>query len=332
LGVITKRSTAARTRQATALRRLLIHRTVRCKPIRARAERFACARGGGPASGQAGGVTPTGHTMDALAEHPHRREPLYADAEFYDRLVSELNSDAEVGFYASIAGPSSASVLELGCGSGRLILPLARAGHDVTGIDNSPAMLAVARRKALVASVAPTLLLSDVRRFSAGSRFRLIFFAHNSIGHLHTFADLQACLHCVHAHLADDGLFVIDMFNPLPRLLAAAPDAHGRIGSCIDNSGQRVDVTETSHYDDATQMLHRVWHRTSPGGHETTVGFKTRVLFPQELETLLRLSGFSIRARYGSFAREPFTKGSPQQLVVCAEAAARHRSFNQMTA
>jgi SAM-dependent methyltransferase len=261
-------------------------------------------------------------TMETLPMHETLNEPLYADAEFYDRLMSDPDSSADVAFYSSIAGSTPASILELGCGTGRLLLPLARAGYVMTGIDNVPGMLTVARRKAGDAGMAAGLLLADVRQFELDAKFRLIFFAHNSIGHLHTLNDLQACLRCVRAHLADDGLFVIDMFNPMPRLLAVAPEVRGRIGGFVGPAGERVEVTETSRYDDATQMLHRVWHLTPASGQETSVAFKTRVMFPQELDSLLHLNGFSVRAKYGNFAKEAFTTGSAQQLIVCRKTAA----------
>lgn len=260
--------------------------------------------------------------METLTGHETSREPLYVDADFYDRLMSDPDSSPDVAFYASLAGSTPASILELGCGTGRLLLPLASAGYAVTGIDNVPGMLTVARRKAQDALLAPDLVLADVRQFKLDTKFRLISFAHNSIGHLHTLSDLQACLKCVHAHLSSDGIFVIDMFNPLPRLLAVAPGVRGRIGGFVDDTGERVEVTETSRYDDAAQMLHRVWHVTPANGETTYVEFKTRVMFPQELDNLLRLNGFCIRAKYGNFAKEAFTTGSPQQLVVCAKALA----------
>lgn len=260
--------------------------------------------------------------METLTAHETIDEPLYADADFYDRLMSDPDSSADVAFYASIAGSPPARILELGCGTGRLLLPLASAGYAVTGIDNVPGMLTVARRKAEDALLAPRLVLTDVREFELHSRFHLIFFAHNSMGHLHTLADLQACLRCVHAHLANDGLFVIDMWNPLPPLLAVTPTVRGGIGGYVDHTGVRVEVTETSLYDDAEQMLHRVWHLTRATGEEKSVQFKTRVLFPQELEHLLVLNGFAVRAKYGNFAKEAFTTGSRQQLVVCTKAVA----------
>jgi SAM-dependent methyltransferase len=262
----------------------------------------------------------TTNTLDATAERATTTEPLYADADFYDRLVCDDDSSVEVAFYASMAGPASAMTLELGCGTGRLTLPLAETGHRLTGIDNSSAMLAVARRKARGAPKVSAFVLADVRSFALRSRFQLIMFAQNSLGHLHTLGDLLACLRCVRAHLADDGLFVIDIFNPFAHPLAIAPQAQSYIGSYVDKNGSRVAVTETSRYDAAAQIQERVWRHASTDGRETVINFCTRVFFPQELEALLRRSGFSIRAKYGSFAKEPFAEDSSQQLLVCGHA------------
>jgi SAM-dependent methyltransferase len=257
--------------------------------------------------------------MHALAEPDSCGESLYADAAFYDRMMSAADHRAEIAFYAAMAGAPSASILELGCGTGRLALPLAAAGHAVTGIDNAPAMLAVARRKAARSGTHARLVQGDIRDFAIGARFGLITFPHNSIGHLHTLAELLACLHCVHDHLRDDGRFVIDMFNPLPRMLCVEPDAHGLIGRCTGETGESIEVTETSLYDDATQMHERTWHVAGPGERRRRLDFKTRVIFPQELEMLLCLGGFRVDAKYGSFAREAFSTGSLQQLVICSK-------------
>jgi SAM-dependent methyltransferase len=260
------------------------------------------------------------------AHHEHAHDAIYADAEFYDRLISAGDSGAEVDFYASMAGEAGASsVLELGCGTGRLLLPLAAAGYAVTGIDIAHPMLRIAEEKAARAGLVATLVHGDVRSFKLDARFGLIAFPHNSIGHLHTFADLRACLRRVHEHLRDDGRFVVDMFNPLPRMLAAEPEAHGLIGRCTAATGEPIDVTETSRYDDAAQLLVRTWHVACAGTLQAQLEFRTRVLFPQEFETLLRLSGFVVEAKYGGFQKEPFSAGSAQQLMVCSKRRPEHR-------
>jgi SAM-dependent methyltransferase len=261
--------------------------------------------------------------MQALAEPESFGESLYADAAFYDRMVCAEDHGAEIAFYASMAGAPRASILELGCGTGRLTLPLAAAGHAVTGIDNAPAMLAVARRKAAHSGKDVRLVQGDIRDFAIGARFRLIIFPHNSIGHLHTLADQLACLHCVREHLRDDGWFVIDMYNPLPRMLSVEPDAHGLIGRCTAETGEALEITETSRYDDATQMHERTWHVSGPSGLRRRLDFKTRVIFPQELETLLCLGGWRVEAKYGSYAKDTFGTGSLQQLIICSKAAVR---------
>jgi SAM-dependent methyltransferase len=259
--------------------------------------------------------------MHALAEPESSIESLYVDGAFYDRMVSAADHSAEIAFYASMAGAPGASILELGCGTGRLALPLSAAGYAVTGIDKAPAMLAVARGKAAHSGTDACLLEGDARDFALGARFGLITFPHNSILHLYTLADQLACLRCVREHLRDDGRFVVDLYNPLPSMLNLAPGEHGLIGRCTAESGEAIEVTETSRYDDATQTHERAWHVSGPGGRLTRLDFKTRVIFPQELETLLCLGGFQVEAKYGSFAKDPFVTGSRQQLLVCTKSA-----------
>src|SRR5581483_7575810 len=96
-------------------------------------------------------------------------------------------------------------VLELGCGSGRLTIPLARAELDIVGIDISESMLAYARKKASAANVNVEFQLADMRDFDLPEKFSTIFAAGNSLLHLLDNANLQRCLSCVRRHLSRDG-------------------------------------------------------------------------------------------------------------------------------
>ncbi len=244
-------------------------------------------------------------------------ESLYSDAELYERLVWAIGDRGEADFYAALAGHAQARILELGSGTGRLSLPLAERGFAVTGIDNAPGMVAVARRHALRRQAAAVFGVADLRDFELGARFDLIVLPNNTLGHVHTLVDLRSLLRCVQAHLAEDGLFVIDMFNPSPGRLALDASFVFPVLSFEDETGASVDVTETSRYDVATQTSHLRWHLAGPGVAQRTLDFKLRVYFPQELDALLSLSGFAIQARYGDYDRAPFGSSSPQQLLVC---------------
>jgi hypothetical protein len=124
-------------------------------------------------------------------------------------------------------------------------------------------------------------------------------------------------LQCVRRHLRDDGLFAIDIFNPSPGRLALGPEHVFPVLTFIDGAGLRVEVSENSRYDLATQISDLDWHLSWSDGRRATLHFSLRIYFPQELDALLQLHGFAIVAKYGDPAKGAFGSASPQQLLVC---------------
>ena len=143
----------------------------------------------------------------------------YSDAALYDYEYRRRRAD--VGFYRELARKrlgESGRILELGAGSGRVTIPLARAGHEVVAVDASPAMLAKLRARvaALPSAVARriTVVQGDLRQFDLGRKFPLAIAVFNVLEHLYTRVELDACLRCVRAHLAPAGAFAFDVQLP----------------------------------------------------------------------------------------------------------------------
>src|SRR6202022_294603 len=118
----------------------------------------------------------------------------------------------DVEFYRALARESGGPVLELGCGSGRVLLPIARAGSDCTGLDSSDAMLRELARKSPPGNL--RLVPGAMQEFDLGSRFAFIYSAFRSFQHLLTVEDQLSCLRAVRRHLAPGGLFALDVFAP----------------------------------------------------------------------------------------------------------------------
>ena len=144
-------------------------------------------------------------------------------ADFYDQ-VELYQRRPDVGFYTALATEHGGPVLELGCGTGRVLLPTARAGVEITGLDLSDGMLSACRSK--LAGEAPDvqgrahLHRGDMRSFGLGRRFGLVTIPFRPFQHLLTVEDQMACLACAHRHLAPGGVLALDVFNPsLPRLV-----------------------------------------------------------------------------------------------------------------
>src|SRR5689334_4995155 len=128
---------------------------------------------------------------------------LYDDPTIYDAIFP-VGGPADA-FYRGVARRTGGPVLELACGTGRFTVPLARDGHVVVGLDQSPAMLALARDKARAAGVNVDFVAGDMRDFALARAFALVLIATNSLLHLHDAGDLVRALACARAHLAADG-------------------------------------------------------------------------------------------------------------------------------
>jgi len=243
-------------------------------------------------------------------------------AEVYDYQTKGRGND--VPFWLSMAEEADGETLEIACGTGRVLLPLARAGLRVTGIDVSEAMLAVSRRKLQgePAEVAERvdLIHADMTQFDLGKQFGLAIIPFSAFQALLTRADQRACLERCRAHLEPGRLLAIDVFNPrLTRLTSSAPILEGP-EEFSGPEGETVRWSGETEYDLTSQTLRSRWRyeRTTPGG-ETTVSehvLKLHYFFRFEFEWMLEACGFQIETLYGSFDRSPFTAESPEMIFV----------------
>src|SRR5512134_2581865 len=139
----------------------------------------------------------------------------YSDPQIYDLENSTFEPDGP--FLLEIARKSGNPVLELGCGTGRLTIPMAQAGVEITGLDIVPGMLELARQKASGLDI--QWVLADARTFRLNRTYRLIFESGSVFAHMLTRPDQEAFLARVREHLDDEGLFVFGSWFPGPDLL-----------------------------------------------------------------------------------------------------------------
>ena len=232
-----------------------------------------------------------------MIDHDNLEE--YADPAGYDRQDS---SDTGVAFYAALARETGGPVLVLACGTGRVAIPIAKQGFDVTGLDIVPGMLEMARSKA--AGLPIRWVEGDARAFDLGERFQLIFLTGNAFQAFLTNADQEALLGRVRAHLHDEGLFAFETRNPRWRT---------REGRDEDPDGLFVDLE--TRLEEETRPPYTDAHGREVRESRTRAAL--RYTFPQELAALLHHNGFSTVRRYGDWSGEPLTTESPSIVVVC---------------
>ncbi|MEV6891913.1 class I SAM-dependent methyltransferase [Kribbella sp. NPDC051137] len=243
---------------------------------------------------------------------------FYSDARLYDRLFP--GGGRAVGFYRAEADRCNGRVLELGCGTGQKLIPIAADGHPCVGLELSPEMLAEARRKADERGVQVEWVQGDMREFDLGRTFDLVFIAGNSLLHLQEAEDLVGCFRSVKRHLAPGGRLVFEVFNPSVRMLAQADGVRRRREALSfvdpDRGVVYVDVAET--YDAAAQVTRGSWHFSTDTEADFAVApLEIRSIFPQELPLLLSLGGLRLVERLGDWSRAPFTADAALQLCLC---------------
>lgn len=239
---------------------------------------------------------------------------FYSDPVLYDLAFTP---GSLVPFYTQLAGRAGPGVLELGCGTGQLLAPIAARGHRAVGLDLAPAMLAAARARAPAA----VFVEGDMRAFDLGETFGLVFVARNSLLHLHGADELLACFACVRRHLRPGGIFAFDVFNPNVALLARAPGERAEVMRLRHPERGTVLAEQTSDYDAAAQVNRATWYFSARGAPDFLVApLHLRSIFPQELPLLLAAAGLTLDARHGGFAGETFTGQSARQVCLCRAA------------
>ena len=243
------------------------------------------------------------------------RSDFYDFPDLYDALFP---IGAHVPFYVDLARQQGGAALELACGTGQLTIPIALHGLPTVGLDRSRAMLNVAKGRASAASAPVAFLQGDMRDFALGREFNLIIVARNSLLHLLSMVDLLAALTAVGRHLALDGMFAFDIFNPDVGRLARPRGQRFPVMEVSTTSFGPLSVEETHDYDAATQVNRATWYISAPDCREAwTVPIVLRSIFPQELPLLLSAAGLELISRFGELSREPFGPRSRVQVCLC---------------
>ena len=145
------------------------------------------------------------------------------DAELYDRYARGLPGELE--FYVDEACRAGSPCLELGCGTGRILLAAAEAGAQVVGVDRAPAMLDVLRAKLATLSEQVQkrveVVQTDMRTFDLGRRFGRVLIPYRAFLHLLTDAEQRLALERIHQHMAPDGRLIFNVFDPDLEIIAA---------------------------------------------------------------------------------------------------------------
>jgi SAM-dependent methyltransferase len=247
-------------------------------------------------------------------------------ADFYDPVYDSLGRK-DVQFYIDCAVKSGGSVLELGCGTGRVLIPTAQAGCKITGLDVSAYMLDKCREKlaGLPADVRSRVRLvqADMTAFDTGEKYALITVPFRPFQHLIVVDEQKACLACVRKHLATGGRLVLDVYHPyLPALvdpkylmeMQVDPEITLADGRILRRTSRIAAFHRNEQFNDV-ELIHYVKY---PDGRQGRLlhAFKMRYFYRYEMEHLLALAGFKVVELFGNFDRSPFVSESPEMIFV----------------
>ncbi len=235
-------------------------------------------------------------------------------AEIYDYLVAGVDFEAWIDYLEQILKKFNyqpATVADLACGTGNTLFPLARRGYQVTGIDISPPMVAVAGRKARAAGLAVTLLVQDMRTFRLDAPVELVTCFHDGLNYILEYAGLVQVFCSVRDNLTPGGMFVFDL-NALTWLAAASPET----GEWRE---EKLGLTWESKYDPGGpvwEICLRGWIEDESGRRDFTEIHRERGYSPAEVEGALTLAGLKPLAVYDAFTFAPVHEGSRRHFYV----------------
>jgi len=259
-------------------------------------------------------------------------------ADYYDESPIVLGRTQDVAFYVDAVREHGGPVLELGCGTGRITLALAEAGHRVTGLDISERMLERCKEK--LAAAAPEvrervrLTRGDMTRFDLGEKFRTVIIPFRPFQHLLRVEEQMACLESVRKHLWGEGRrsgekrgrLILDVFQTdAERMHHAAYQKEGLVTEYVMPDGRHVRVMErvaAFHRAEQQNDVEMIFYVDHPSGKDERLVFAwtLRYFFRYEVEHLLARCGFRLLALYGDFDRLPLQDESPEMIFVAESA------------
>ncbi|PIE19572.1 MAG: hypothetical protein CSA66_02220 [Proteobacteria bacterium] len=269
---------------------------------------------GGPAearaAGQAAPRVDVGAAPDAPAGQGEQTARLYA--------LLHAGNQGDLAFYRDVCR-GAATALELGCGAGRILAPLAADGVEVTGLDNDPARLAFARRalQGPRGGAGATLVVGDMRDFALGRRFDRVLIPFNGLFALGSVEAMGACLRAARRHLAGDGILAFDVYRVDEQdYLDEEPwESDFEPVTTLMWRGQAVSVDERNAGDGTPGHVHVSYRVNLPEG--PVVQHVVHRFAPWSvIEDLVRAAGFGGVEARGGFDGAPLDETSSQVVVL----------------
>jgi SAM-dependent methyltransferase len=243
----------------------------------------------------------------------------FDDGDVYDLILEDLPYGRD--FYVGLAKAAEGPVLDVCCGTGRILLPSLQAGVDIEGVDLFAPMLDRLRRKAAALGLSPRLHQADMSEFELPRRYALIVIPFNAFGHNMTQEAQIRCLSRCRDHLAPGGMLAFDTF--FPSLAIIGTPQHTRVleGELPHPAtGLPMRMYDTRSFDRVAQVQHSVNELELLGADGTVEQvhrseMRLRYIYKQEMALLLRAAGFPRFEIHGDFDRRPLLNEDDAMIV-----------------
>jgi len=250
----------------------------------------------------------------------------YVAPELYDLLFDSL--DFDIPYWVETARTAGGPVLEIACGTGRLLLPIRKAGVDIDGIDSSPEMIARLKDKAGAAGLTVRAEVADMRAFGAGRRYNRIFCGFNGFAHCETIADQLACLRSSLRALEPGGALVIHMSYPGPAYWSEPEGKAVLEHEVVLPGGGKLQLWDNRKKDVVGQRqdsLVEIWELDATERPKAVHKFSTaqRWVYRFELELLFAAAGFAHWEFLGGFDGRPLRAPDDQMIAWAFKAPAQ---------
>jgi SAM-dependent methyltransferase len=262
---------------------------------------------------------------------PSTIDSYHVAAKYYDGAYGAMRDLTDAPFYLDLAKESGSPVLEIGCGTGRVLLPIAREGIEIHGVDNSGPMLGILKestsREQPGVSRKVTLHAGDMREFRLDRKFPLVTIPFRPMQHMHTVGDQLRALTSAAAHIAEGGMLAFDVFYPKFDVLHRGIGEE-RLEAEWSPPAKPETVIRRYYRKDAVDKINQSFtltfiFRTYQNGHLTAEENDTLKMsyytYPH-LRALFLLAGLEPVAEYGSFAKAPLDNSADEMIFLLRKA------------
>jgi SAM-dependent methyltransferase len=257
--------------------------------------------------------------------------PYELSAKYYDDAYAVKPDLVDLPFYVDLAKQIGGPILEMGCGTGRVLLPIARMGIEIHGLDNAPTMLGILRERIQnePEQVRSQIALhqGDMRQFRGQKKYALVTIPFRPMQHMYTLEDQVAALKTGAFHLDDDGILALDVFFPKFQLMDVGIGeemlelewpARSHPGRIVRRYFKK-DAVDKIHQVFSATFIFRTYHNETLVSEETERIKLSYYAYPQ-LKALFRLAGLEAVEEYGSFSKTPLDNTAKEMIFLLRRA------------